>query len=399
MLNINSPTVQSMLRNTPQGFGNIPVYSGNAPTITTETIAVPSQEQQNINGTQQFQTPFPSPKEMLMNGGQNTIYNPTSFVPQGTMYPQQQYGYNNRYVGGYNPNISSAFNGYYNPYIGYGTYGGYGYQQPPQQYVPMDQDTMDRMEAAQLNGVSYDQQLHEESNLYKTISRIVSKNLNRTEEEAKECENAFEIYNKYPQQEAPKRKEMKFMKVSVYVNGEEVVAANSPEKIAVRHDYNRNAQYVEQMKSVQAMRLAAAANRMNQMYEQAPERMFDKMDLLDFFNKGAGVLMADLLNRKLYIQNTTMAAHSYDKANFRKRLLENNGLRSKEQIGAVERFTGRYGIMPDGRPVSPGIDPSIATSFSYDPKTGQYSVTAPNFISDRIERARSAFIRSIDNSQ
>ena len=118
MLNINSPTVQSMLRNTPQGFGNIPIYSGNGPTITTETIAVPSQEQQNINGTNQFQTPFPSPKEMLMNGGQNTIYNPTSFVPQGTMYSQPQYGYNTGgYVGGYNPNISSAFNGYYNPYM------------------------------------------------------------------------------------------------------------------------------------------------------------------------------------------------------------------------------------------------------------------------------------------
>ena len=73
MLNINSPTVQSMLRNTPQGFGNIPIYSGNGPTITTETIAVPSQEQQNINGTNQFQTPFPSPKEMLMNEDRYTM--------------------------------------------------------------------------------------------------------------------------------------------------------------------------------------------------------------------------------------------------------------------------------------------------------------------------------------
>lgn len=44
MLNMNSPTVQAMLNNTPQGFGNMPVYFGNTPTVI-ETVqqAAPQQ--------------------------------------------------------------------------------------------------------------------------------------------------------------------------------------------------------------------------------------------------------------------------------------------------------------------------------------------------------------------
>ena len=54
--------------------------------------------------------------------------------------------------------------------------------------------------------------------------------------------------------------------------------------------------------------------------------------------------------------------------------------------------------MPDGRPVSPSHDPSVAQSFSYDPSTGQYNITAPNFLQNRFEAARQSFIRSIDES-
>ena len=62
----------------------------------------------------------------------------------------------------------------------------------------------------------------------------------------------------------------------------------------------------------------------------------------------------------------------------------------------VDRFFGRYGIMPDGRPTTPGLDPAVATSFSYDPKTGSYYVTAPNFMKSRMDQARDNFIKSID---
>ena len=36
MLNANSPTVQALLNSTPPGTGNMPVYFGNTPTMTTE---------------------------------------------------------------------------------------------------------------------------------------------------------------------------------------------------------------------------------------------------------------------------------------------------------------------------------------------------------------------------
>ena len=75
--------------------------------------------------------------------------------------------------------------------------------------------------------------------------------------------------------------------------------------------------------------------------------------------------------------------------------MKDEGGKGKWRVSASARFTGRYGVMPDGRPVSPGHDPSVAESFSYNPSTGQYSVTAPNFIANRMEQARARFIQSI----
>ena len=375
MLNVNSPTVQAMLSNTPQGMGNIPVYYGNTPSIEQQTMQVPS-------------TPFPSPKEMLIQGGQSAVYNPTYFAPRNI-------------VGAYNPGFETAFQNYYNPYMGYGYnmynpyYGGYGYYQ-----MPLDQETRDTLEVATANGLTYEEQINSESKLLKTISRIVSKNVGRTEEETKRCEEAFDVYNKNKQ--AEQREEYKPIKIlkTKLVRGDEVIAYCTPE-VSIRREgenYSRNGSIAEQMSQRQSAIEAQMVNIRNQMYDRAPERMFDNMNLLDFFNNGAGVLMADTLNRILYSQSIGRTSQVYDRNNFRKRLLENNGYKTRDELSAVERFAGRYGVMPDGRPVSPGHDPAVASSFSYDPKTGQYSVTAPNFISDRLERARQSFIRSIDES-
>ena len=38
--------------------------------------------------------------------------------------------------------------------------------------------------------------------------------------------------------------------------------------------------------------------------------------------------------------------------------------------------------MPDGRPVSPGNNPNIAKSFSYDPQSGQMFLTCPENFDD-----------------
>ena len=370
MLNLNSPTVQSMLKNTPNGFGNIPVYYGNTPTITSTIEAVPTQSA----------TPFPSPKEMVMNTGQNTLYSQTTFTPRNV-------------VGAYNPGFQAAFAGYSNPYMGYGTYGAYNNQYC---MAPPDQESRDMLETAINNGLTYDEQLINESNLYKTMSRIVSKNLGRSEEEAKRCEEVFSIYCKYPQQEYAERKKVKFLHIKLKI-GDEVVADIDPDKTFIREqNYTMNTMYIYQMRERQHFIECKRIETMNSMYEKAPERMFDNYDLLDFFNIGAGVIMADSLNRELYMQSIRRTAQVYDSDDFKKRLLKNNGLRSREQLKAVERFVGRYGIMPDGRPVSPAHDPAVATSFSYDARTGQYTVTAPNFIRDKLEEARDSFIKSID---
>lgn len=372
MLNVNSPTVQAMLGNIPQGYGNMPVYFGNTPTIEPAVVQPP------VSSPANNQIPFPSPKEMLMQGGQQTIYNQTGFAPRNI-------------VGAYNPGYQAAFTGYSNPYMGAYAYPGFNnYFQ-----VPMDQDAQDRLEAATLNGISYDEQLKEESNLYKNISRIVSKSIGRSEEKTKECAAAFDIYCKYPQEETIEKRKIKPLHVQLKI-GDKVISDIKTEATTISQSYYRNTIFVEQMKYRQHLNEMQRIARCNQLYERAPERMFDNVNLLEFFNDCAGVLMADTLSRELYNQSIKRTSQAYNKDEFRKRLLENNGLKTREQTNALDRFVGRYGFMPDGRPVSPAHDPAVASSFSYDPKTGQYNVTAPNFIRDRLERARESFIRSID---
>jgi len=380
MLNMNSPTVQAMLNNTPQGFGNMPGYYGSSPTvITTQTVAQPQQQQPQG-------MPFPSPKEMLMQGGQQMIYQPTTFAPPRNI------------VGGYNPGYQAAFGDYYNPYMGYG-YSGYGYGfNNPLYMQPMDDDARERLEAANYNNSTYDEQLDDDEKLFKSISRIVSKNVSRTEEEAAECEKRFDRYDKYARsQPVYNKKPMRFLSVSV-TRGDEVLAAMEAVDVDVykREDYKRCCYQAEYMKTRNAINEANMIHYRNQLYERAPERAFDNMDLLDFLNNGAGVVLAHDMSREIYEQGLKRTAQAYNKDTFRENLLKKNGIRTRAQRSAVERFAGRYGVMPDGRPVSPGHDPAVASSFSYDPNTGQYSVTAPNFMRDRLELARQSFIRSLD---
>lgn len=381
MLNMNSPTVQAMLNNTPQGFGNMPVYYGASPAVSQQQVSQPTG------------MPYPSPKEMLSQGGEQMIYSPTSFAPQNI-------------VGGYNPGFQAAFAGYSNPYLdyqqglygGYPSFGGYGGMYPYMQ--PMDDDARERLAMAIFNGLTYDEQLEFESDLYKTISKIVSRNLGRDEKEARECEKAFDIINKYPviEEDFSQQKTFKPLHVQVMI-GDEVVADMKPENVQLRHqDYQRNAMYVEQMKYRHTFNETNMAIYRNTLFDQAPERMFDKTDMMNLFNDGIGAILAQDKVQEMYIQSAQRAAQVYNRDSFRERLFKNNGVRTRSKMKALERYAGRYGIMPDGRPVSPGHDPAVADSFSYNPQTGQYTVTAPNFMRDRLERARESFIRSIDSS-
>ena len=146
MLNINSPTVQSMLANTPLGLGNIPIYNGASPTVTTETIQSPIQHQNS--------QPYPSPKDMVLESG---FYQPTQFAPSPTM--QGDMINRTPFLGGYAAQYSQPMGmGYsqpYNPYVGglnnqYGQYNNYNqfgyYNNMQPMYI--DQQTRYTIEAA-----------------------------------------------------------------------------------------------------------------------------------------------------------------------------------------------------------------------------------------------------------
>lgn len=388
MLNMNSPTVQAMMQNVPQGIGNMPVYYGNTPVVTS-----------------QDQTPYPSPKEMLTQVGQQNIYAPTSMQPN---YPyfnsMSQYGgyYNpytvqpqQQFVGGYNPGFDAAFSGYSNPYMGYG-YSGYGmggYNVP--QYVNEEQ-RMNQM-LADMNGVEYDEQLRSESNLYKAMARIVGNTQDFSDEKIKELEDYYEPYKKEiksnqvpyyyrPPIEHPKVILKRADGVSVEVN-------NLPAE-----NYMNSSEF--DRKVVQSAYLKAGYQTSYQMlYKSASERQMDNADLYDFFNGCAPRLMSENIMRDIKMQSMSMASRMYNSQKFLE-LLKNNGqVKSRSQERAIERFVGRYGVMPDGRPVSPGHNPAVAQSFSMNTQTGQIEIQAPNFIANRIDQARKQFIASLDNPQ
>ena len=360
MLNINSPTVQAMMQNVPQGVGNMPVYYGNAPVFTTEQ--------------QQVSTPYPSPKEMLMQSGQQNVYEQTSFAPRNI-------------VGAYNPGFQAAFNGYINPYMGYG-YSGYGFNP----MIPLDEETKLTLSMAEANGLEYEEQIRMESDLYKSMSRAVSKSIGRTEEEATHFEKYFDVYEKNPQPQNQyyTRKPITHMHVQIKV-GDDIVADMPATNIPVGYTPPR---VFDDIRARDNMVKNQIAQYHSTLYNNASERRMDNVDLLDFFNNYAGGLIMEDIDYMVRCQAMTNAGFIYDKEKF-KTLLNNNGIKTRAQRAAVDRFTGRYGIMPDGRPVSPGHDPAIASSFSYNPNTGQYSITAPNFISDRLDKARQTFINSI----
>ena len=375
MYNMNSPTLQAMLQNTPQGVGNMPMYSGSTPIVTTSQ--------------QQFNSPYPSPKDMVIQSGQQTVYAPVGF---GSPYPQN-------IVGGYNPNIQhSAFNGYSNPYMGYGSYGGYGYQQ---QYIP--DHVRDTCEVAAMNGVTYQEQVEMHISVHQFMSSVASKNLGLSEEEAKAHKDFWDprirAANEQKQQKEAirRRRPLKLMHVRIKC-GDEVVADIVPDDTDVRElnlikDGNMlrrvelNVEYERQKRAYIRQR----------MYDMAPERLLDNMDLGDIFTGGLAQVQSIKEMQEIRMQRMINSSNVYNRDKFHERLMQNNGFKSRRSSSAIERYVGRYGVMPDGRPVTPGLDPAVAQSFSYNVNTGQYEVRPPKFLTSKIEAARQSFLQTLDN--
>lgn len=368
MFNMNSPTLQAMLQNVPQGVGNMPVYSGSTPTITTSQ--------------QQFTSPYPSPKDMVIQSAQQPIYAPVGF------------GYPQNIVGGYNPNIQhNAFYGYSNPYMGYGSYGGYGYPQ----YM-MDETTRAIYNVAEMKGITYQEHVESQITLNQCISSFVSKFVGRTEEEAKRYHDYHDPRLRTQPQEAPKveRKPVKLMHVRIKC-GDTVIKDIKHTDINVA-----NLNLIKTRAVVDRLEYDSFQERMRyrylyqRMYELAPERVTDGMDLAEFFTHGFAAMSKRHDMEDIKIARITNAANVYNKDKFRELVYKNIGIKPKSATTAVERYMGRYGLMPNGRPTTPGLDPSVAQSFSYNLSTGQYEVKPPNFLSSKIEAARQSFIQTLD---
>lgn len=385
MLNINSPTVQAMMNNLPQGVGNMPVYFGNQPQVTTQIQTQPVQ-----SGTG-FSTPYPSPKDMVMQAGmQHQGYYPTSFAPQ------------NNLVGGYNPAFQAAFQNYSNPYMGYGSYMGYGMIGG---INPAYMDDMSRAVYynAIANGLSYEDQLQNDKKLYTSISKIVSKGLGRTEEEAKRAEATFDIVQP---ESAPAKNYLYEVRPHnpmhvVLTKGDQEVSEVIETKVIDPYQNSQAIDYVARISDMMAREKFCKERTFELLHQGAPERMFDDKSFMYFMNNAGGPIYADYAERTLRMQKANNAAALYNAQEFRRKLLESNGIQTKSQINAIDRFATRNGIgvLPNGMYVSPHHDPSISSSFTYNPVTGSYDIKPPGFIKDRLEAARQRFIQTIGQDQ
>lgn len=392
LLNANSPTVQAMLQNTPQGFGNMPMYYGNAPTAYVQQQAQP----------QQFNSPFPSPKDMLTSAGQANVYAPTGF---GYQQPPMFMGGN-----------TSIMNGYQNPFMGYG-YSGYTTPYPANPYSgnivpnynrPMTEQEFYSIQSLKMSGLNVhgpiemrQLEIQGEISAFKALSRLCGKVNDLSEEEIEERQALYDskpVQQEPPPQESYKRKFDNPLVVTIDKGDGTTIKLNSAEVMAKNpyENYYTNGCVASNVERNAQIRNYYAVLRFNQLFDSAPERKYDDASMYDMFNGGGlADLYFDSLRRLEHQQALSRTGKLYDGSAFQS-LLSKCGLSTRGNSAAIRRLTGRYGIMPDGRPVSPQHDPSIASSFAFNQNTGEFEITPPNFIARRLEKARSDFYRTID---
>lgn len=377
MINVNSPIVQQMLSNTPSGsIGNISQYYGNTPTVQSFEY-------------QQSQTPYPYPSPMEM-AQQQQYYNPYQYYP----YPQQSYGYNH-----------PCFQGYYNPYMGIGSYGGI----PQQSQYSYDERIY---EEAKINGVGYYEQVQIERDFYKSLSMICSASLGKTKEEAIEAAKVYDeplikqdqnqVYEdpySYATTRVVPPKEINI------IQGDKVVKTNKYRKRNKNYanfDYRINNVIIMDQQSRMMNDRRRIKN--NWLHEHAIEREMDNCSLIEFFNDHAWKLTVEQERREL-ISHKNRASELYNRNLFQKRLEMD---RARFNVGRSENIVNRHlnryvstedprmvssdgnlirgknGIMPDGTPVSPDVDPAIAESFTIDQSTGKIHIDMPPFMKEKL---------------
>ncbi len=467
MFNMNSPIVQKMLRETPPPAGNFQYGYGNTPTL--ETVYTRSPDPVSASDPSQVvrttEAPFPTPKQMVMNAGmQQQLINPLmsapmpGMIPMATaygqmggypMYSPQPYVPGGTMVGGV-PNI---LQGYYNPYMGYGSYmglynnnqqNGVQYRMPQQWEIPyLTYEQFAIMQAGMLSGLDYDGQLACTSDVMHTMCASVSAYLGEDQERAAKRASFYDIQYRGGGDGKPKSvKEMMEEQernarwnqpdadiVVKIMSGDEVICSNTAHEAHIQHLKDPKSRmwegsHVDFAAMVQRWNYALASweKWRNECYNNAIERQYDHCEggLPGFFNTGMVAISREMWREENQRRlNYLSVRGQYNSDEYIRKLMETSI--SERQMRYINRFSTRKsgmikepeidyktglirgsedGMLPNGQMVQPTTDPRVASSFYMDPVTGEFSVKAPDFKKDNrtmdaIAMARERFMQQI----
>lgn len=384
-------------------------------------------------------SPNPTPKDMVMQAGsqeQNRRINPYGYLSQpqyGVQQPIQPsypYGYSPyqpayypSYVqmqqpaptGYYQPYPQFGYNhpvfaGYSNPYMGQGSYS--GIETARQQYYQSDPEYYNRLCKAQENEISYEQQLKMETRFWKQLSRICSAGMGRSEEETKKREELYDPVEpniemfKSPAQRSKEYYESQIIppKIVSITKGDKVVYTNKGKRprCANYNTFNYQVAYVELFRQQEEKAYINRTIKNNYLYEHAVERQMDNCSLMELFNEQMWKLTYDSYQREAARQKAD-ATRVFQKNQFLQRL-DRDRLRFSQSVDQnyMQKYLdrqaanitltesgnirGKPGFMPNGEPLSPGVDPSLSDSFEYNPETKELEINMPKWMMDKLKR-------------
>ena len=432
MLNVNSPIVQHMLANTPPAQGNFPLefYNGNTPTITRETAPV-------------MQSPYPSPMEMSMSipQPQSMMYQQPMMVQQPMMTTQQPMGYYGyQYMVPQQPVPQPAFmQGYSNPYFNpamsqpnytfnnrfdpnvYGQMVGQRFS-PDQMvgYNPGVEDCRIIMNSAMENGISYQDQLKNESKVLKMASRAVAKARGLSEEDIEKAQRVYDIKKIEPRTNSnydpfngSYQREVEERSFTVMlVRGDKVIADSSKQnhyamsrRIAMCDQDAKRTLQSEHLAFIQRINWI---NNANYLYDHSIDRQADHMDFFDILNNFCGKWIAQAGEDRIREERRKNTGFLYNREEFRKLqrdlALKNNyggyfGVFSSQIDTAMnnDRLYGGYGYLPGGIPTTPGRE-MTGYGISVDSQ-GKVHMECPQFMRDYFAREHEAENRLKNRTQ
>ena len=422
MMNLNSPSIQSMLRNTPTPPPTNMQYTfGNTPTVETVYPSPQPAPGNTINVS-----PYPDPYSMITGAGL------ANYMPMPT------YNFNGALSNGIYRDISQPIMGgvpttapisglpianYYNPYMGgstgfynpYMTFGGPNRAQMERYYRYMNASPNDRM-AMDYGFDNYADMQANDIDILSRISIMAKVALGFSQEEIDETKEISE--KKIAELKDIAKEELKssnpFDLSNYQQNSIRCVEVTQQHAIVRKGDevlYEFNKEGEPKLKKRIYYKVDDCERRLlnseytrllieyrkEEQHRTAPEREFDNMSLIDYFNEGFGKVnyhyralewknqsqdVTKLFDDKLFRYTLTKEYGSpqmkrkialMDIANLR-------GAQQRELDEANGLIRGSYGMLPGGVPLDKGINPNIASSIAVG-KDGLH-ITCPDYIAD-----------------